>query len=256
MTTDAPQTLKQIEQMRAYVAKQIAVIATATDTNTEGRHMEVLGVFGGGELKDLKRIGIPAMDALTTCTRVLSTFFIVKFKKYWRLHIRFDREGNERKMRRLERKLIAFETAYSLFQSAHDKALLYVDSIYNQFATRESILGAEKPEEEETPGLSWVASSLGRVDARRKSQKIAKSEHPSLDRKRIFRYPTFDEALEIARAEVEKQKELPVPEPQATPKRGKIQRKPKAQKAADRPKEVLLPHAGNHDEAPDPETGS
>jgi len=255
MITDAPQTLKQIEQMRAYVARQIAVIATATDTNTEGRHMEVLGVFGGGELKDLKRIGIPAMDALTTCTRVLGTFFIVKFKRYWRLHIRFDKEGNERKMRRLERKLIAFETAYSLFQSAHDKALLYVDSIYNQFATRESILGAEKAEEEDK-GLSWVASSLGRVDARRTSQKIAKAEHPSLDRKRIFRYPTFDEALEIARAEVEKQKELPVPEPEERPKREKTSRKPKAPQPTDRPKEVLFPHAGNHDEAEGPETTS
>lgn len=205
---NVPQSMKQIEQMRAYVAKQIAIISSATDMSTEGRHMEVLGIFGGAEFKDLKKLGIPAMDALSTCTKVLSTYFIIKFKRYWRLHLRFEKEGNDRKVRRLERKLIVFESAYSMFQSAHDKALLHIDSIYNQFATRESILGADK-EEEETRGLSWVAAGLDRVAARRTAQKIAKREHPSLDRKKLFKFPTFQEALEFAHMEVE---EKPVEE--------------------------------------------
>jgi len=220
-------------QMQAYVAKRIAITSSAQAADTEGRHREVLGIFSGAEYKELKKIGLPAMEALSKCIEMLNTFFIAEvFKPYWRLRFRYQKEQNQRKIIELERQLTEYEISYAHFESAHDKALMHIDAIYNQFATRESILGAN-PDEDDRKGLSWVATGLGALTKKRTAQSMAKSEHPLLDRKSMFRFPTFVQAKEFARFEVE---EKAIEAPQA--KQKTVAKKKKQKPPSKRQKEV------------------
>jgi len=254
---DLPKSAQQFEQYRAFFARTNAQIGMAQTQLVKDRNLRVMGALADATPKRKEKMVTLALRAINICNKVLETYFMIRFERYWRLRQRYEKQGNDRKAIDITRKLFYFESPYCLFKENHESACRVFDVVFNQWHTVSTMMELEKEKEEETrKGITWVASDLDRMKSKLKSQQAVRHDE-SLDTGKPTKFPTFYEAVEIARTRVEGllksfsvEEERPKPaesrEPKIRPK--KI---PPAMNT-DRPKGVLMPNASQQEETEEP----
>lgn len=216
--SDIPNTLKQLEQYRVIGAKENAMTSAAIQANTGERFKEVLGILSDAPIEVRKKIVLPALRNMGICEEQLNTYFLLKFKKYWRLHDKLEKWHWTKKLERHKRKAHKFEKLYMYFESKHNDARRDIDAVYNQFAIALRMQGAAV-EEEAAKGLTYVVLDSDRLEAKEKSKQIAKHKLSELDES-LFKFPTFEQALGMAKEMVFKkpdEKEVQKVEPPKEP---------------------------------------
>jgi hypothetical protein len=203
--------MKDLELMRVMVARDFAITTTAFNNNVIGRNRTVLSILADGEFKDRKKLAIPAMNAMKTCERILNTWFLIKFQRYWRLRNSYEKASLQRKVAEIDRKVLIFEPAYRFFQSSHDSARMVIDAIWNQPGSVKAMMGAEKEPEDAHRGMQLLASPE-RLESKQKLERMAEQKG-DIEKDKPFKFPSFKEALELARLEVEKKQAPLIPIP-------------------------------------------
>jgi hypothetical protein len=202
MMTAPPRTAEQFEQMRAFFARDIAQASVALSQLVKTRNIRMMGAVKDTTPKDLRQMIMTAQKVANICNTFLGTYFLPIFAKYWALRLRFEKAGNDRKVRDLTMKLGNFIGTYSLYEQAHEAGMSVFDIKFDQFHTIATMLGIDKDkdeEEEAETGITWVAADPERIKSKLVSEQIAQHERPIPEMNMKSRFPTFGEAVMLAR---------------------------------------------------------
>jgi len=233
MGTEMPRSYKEIQMIRAMEAKDLATISAAMDHNIAGRHRIVLGLLADGEFKERKKIAFPMMRKMALAEKTLNKNYMIWFKDYWRLRNRYERAGRSRKSDDIDRDILFYEPSYRWFESEHDDARIIIDAVYNQPGMLKTLMGVETAEDEGAGKGMLLLATPERIEAKHKAKRMMEKEAlVGSERDKPFSFPTFREALEIARKEVAAEEGIPEPQKTASRKRKKRSTEKRMKKAA------------------------